>query len=85
VPRVYLYCSNYAGYWYVQYLEAHLRTSLGPRRSRYTDLDRVREILRRADARTEAWEEFERRLRRWGIGACYLDLTDDQYAKLRVK
>jgi hypothetical protein len=50
----------------------------------YSSLDRVRDILRRANADAEAREEFESGIRKWGIGACFLNLTEEQYRKLKV-
>jgi hypothetical protein len=83
MPRIYLHALQVKDWWRVQYLEADLRTSVG-RGYHYTDLDRVRDILRRANADAEAWEEFESGIRKWGIGACFLNLTEEQYRKLKV-
>jgi len=83
MPRVYLHASEYKTLWNVQYLEADLRTPVRRGHATYTSLDRVREILDRANASAEAREEFESGLRNWGIGACFLDLTPEQYAKLK--
>ncbi len=80
--RVYLHTSEYNGHWWVQYLEEDLRTSFC-RRFRYSSVDPVREILRRVNADTETLENFEKGLRCWGIGACFINLTEEQYAKLK--
>ena len=80
--RVYIHASQYKDRWVVQYLEADLRTSVG-RMSRYSRIDQVREILKRADCATDQWSKFEEGLRCWSIGACYLDLTSEQYKKLK--
>jgi hypothetical protein len=80
--RIYLHAHQVKDSWCVQYLEADLKTSVG-RMYDYSSLDRVREILTRASADGEARETFESGIRRWGIGACFLTLTAEQYKKLR--
>jgi hypothetical protein len=49
----------------------------------YADLDQVRDILQRANSDSEAREKFESGIRRWGIGACFITLTPEQYKKLK--
>jgi hypothetical protein len=70
------------GFWVVQYLEADLQTSIG-RMFHYTDLDRVRELLNSGNVEAEERESFEGGIRRWGIGACFITLTPEQYKKLK--
>jgi hypothetical protein len=79
---VYLHTHCVKQFWVVQYLEADLKTPLG-RMFHYTNLNFVRDILRRLHLDVEAWEQFESGIRRWGIGSCYLKLTPEQYKKLR--
>lgn len=70
--------------WTVHFLEADCKTPLWP--GRYYDYDtvnRVREILVRAAAPAETFEEFDRCVRAWGRGSVYLDLTADQYGRLK--
>ena len=80
--RVYIHAHKYADHWCVQYLEADLKTPIG-RMYRYSRIDQVREILKRADCSLEEWGKFEEGLRCWHIGACYLGLTGEQYKKLK--
>jgi hypothetical protein len=49
----------------------------------YTDLDRVRELLNRGNVEAGERESFEHGIRAWGIGACFIALTPDQYKKLK--
>jgi hypothetical protein len=80
---VYLHTHCVKQFWVVQYLEADLKTPLG-RMYRYTDLNFVRDILTRVHTDVEAWEKFESGIRRWGIGACFITLTPEQYKKLKA-
>jgi hypothetical protein len=70
-------------FWFVQYLEADLKTPLG-RMFHYTDLNFVRDILTRVHADAEAWDQFESGIRRWGIGSCFITLTPEQSKKLKA-
>lgn len=70
--------------WTVHFIEADCKTPLWP--GRYYDfesVDRVREILVRATAPSETFEEFDRCVRSWSRGSVYLDLTEEQYGRLR--
>jgi hypothetical protein len=49
MPRIYLHCIERGEFWLVRYLEADLKTSVG-RIYHYPCLDRVRELLTRANA-----------------------------------
>ena len=80
--RVYIHTSHYGDRWFVQYLEADLKTPLG-RMYTYSRIDQVRAILKRADCSMEQWGKFEEGLRCWGIGACFIELSHDQYRKLK--
>jgi predicted RNase H-like nuclease len=80
--RVYIHAHHYKDSWTVQYLEEDLKTPVG-RMYCYSRIDQVREILKRADCLLEQWAKFEEGIRCWGIGACYLDLSSDQYKKLK--
>lgn len=81
--RVYLHSSRYKNLWVVQYLEEDLRTPVIRRMFHYSDIERVRAILRRANADEAAFKEFESGVRQWGIGATFISLTPSQYAKLK--
>ncbi|RSL15557.1 hypothetical protein EDE15_1048 [Edaphobacter aggregans] len=84
--RVYVHVTHaphqYGEHFTVRYLEEDLKTPLG-RMYRYTRIDQVREILKRADYAPEQWGKFEEGLRCRGVGACYLDLKSEQYKKLK--
>lgn len=70
--------------WTVHFLEADCKTVLWP--GRYYDfesVDRLREILVRAAAPPETFEEFDRCVRSWSRGSVYLDLTEEQYGRLK--
>ena len=68
--RVYIHCHHYANHWTVLYLQEDLKTPVG-RMYRYSRIDQVREILKRADCSLEEWAKFEEKIRCWGGGACY--------------
>jgi hypothetical protein len=80
--RVYIHTTRYKELWVVQYLEEDLKTPLG-RMYHYPSLDTVRTILSRAGVDPQTREEFESGVRRWAIGACFLNLTGEQYQKLK--
>jgi hypothetical protein len=82
MPRIYLHALQVKDWWRVGYLDADLKTSVG-RVFHYSNLDRVRDILARANADAAVREEFESGIRKWGIGACFLTLTEGQYKKLK--
>jgi hypothetical protein len=44
----------------------------------------VREILKHADCALDQWGKFEEGIRCWGIGACFLNLTQEQYSKIKT-
>jgi hypothetical protein len=70
--------------WTVHFLEADCKTPLW--RGRYYDfesVDRVREIRVRASSPPAVFEELERCVRAWSRGSVYLDLTEEQYARLK--
>lgn len=80
--RVYMTFFYRAG-WYVQFCEADLRTPL-PRKFNFKDPEKIREIARRGEAlgTSEAKAMLEHGIET-GRGGCYLNLTPDQYRKLR--
>lgn len=79
--RVYIHCSRYKDFWWVQYLEPDLKTSVHNRIDRYTDFRSVEEILSRVRIEPEQKAKFDDK--RWGIQACFIDLTEEQYTKLK--
>lgn len=69
--------------WYVQFCEADLKTPL-PWTFTFADPEKIRELARRG----EAWGDSESRQMlehaiENGRGGCYLQLTPEQYRKLR--
>jgi hypothetical protein len=82
--RIYIHATHHGNLWFVQFLEDDLRTLFRGNLT-YSNLDEVRELLRRFKVSEEQGEKFESGLRHWGIGACYLTLTHRQYAALKIK
>jgi hypothetical protein len=85
MPRVLLHFDRYNGLWWVGFLEADCRTSIGPqtRYFRFATLDGLRTFVVRCNP--ENMQEFAHGVRDWGRGANYVNLTDKQYGKLKVK
>ena len=80
--RVYMSFFFHQG-WYVQFLEADLKTPL-PRTFNFTDSEKIKELAKRG----EAWGDSESRQMlehaiETGRGGVYLRLTPEQYARLR--
>jgi hypothetical protein len=67
--------------WYVQFLEADLRTPL-PRTYTFKDPKKICELAQHGGATPEAVEGLEREIAN-GRGGCYLNLTAAQYARLK--
>jgi hypothetical protein len=69
--------------WYVQFLEADLKTPL-PRTFNFTDPEKIKELAKRGEAwgTSEARQMLELGIEQ-GRGGVYLHLTPDQYVKLR--
>ena len=82
--RVYLHARHYSDFWFVQFLEEDLRTSICGNLT-YSTLDEIRELLRRFKVSVDQGEKFEQGIPRWGIGACFVTLTPRQYAALKTK
>jgi hypothetical protein len=80
MPRVLMHFDHYNGLWWVGFLEADCRTSIGPktRYHRFATLDGLRSFVVRCGP--ENMPEFERGVRAW---SAYVNLTDEQYAKLK--
>jgi hypothetical protein len=70
--------------WTCQFLEADLKTPL-PRKFSSTDVEKVREIVRRGNGlpNLEAGTALEHGIT-MGRGGVWLNLTDEQYQKLRA-
>jgi hypothetical protein len=76
--RVYMTFFQREG-WYVQFLEADLKTPL-PRKLNFTDPEKIKELARRGEAwsTSEAKQMLEVAIES-GRGGCYLNLTPVQY------
>lgn len=82
MPRVLLQFDGYKDWWRVSFLQADCRTVVG-RGLRFRDPERIRELLRRANAGEEDFYKFEHELEMRGRGSVWLELTPEQYEKLR--
>jgi hypothetical protein len=73
----------YRSGWYVQFLEADLKTPL-PLKFNFKDAEKIRELARRGEAlgTADARDELEREIEN-GRGSVHLRLTPEQYRKLR--
>jgi hypothetical protein len=79
---VYLHCHQYGGFWVVQFLLPDLKTSVG-KMKQYRNLDSVREIMRRGNASAQAFIDFDRDIKRWGVGSAWLSLDEGQWKRLK--
>jgi len=80
--RVYMHFMLRDG-WYCQFLEEDLKTSL-PRKFTFADVSKVRELAEKgkAFANLEARHAFNQGVE-VGRGGIFLNLTEEQYAKLK--
>jgi hypothetical protein len=69
--------------WWVGFIEADCRTPIGHKTRYYhfATLDGLRSFVMRCNP--ENTPEFERSIRAWGRGSNYVNLSDEQYAKLK--
>jgi hypothetical protein len=83
-PRHRIYMSFFLrSGWYVSFLEPDLKTPLA-RTFNFSDPDKIRDLARRGDAlgTLESKQMMEQAIET-GRGGLYLNLTEDQYRKLR--
>jgi hypothetical protein len=83
MPRVLLNFQHYGELWSVHFIEADCRTAIG-RQTRYfhfATVDGLRSFVLRCNPEDIA--KFERSIRAWNRGSNYVNLTDEQYAKVR--
>jgi hypothetical protein len=83
MPRVLLNFQHYKDLWSVHFIQADCKTLIGPP-SRYYDfatVDDLRAFVQRCNI--EDMDDFEKSLRAWARGSNYVNLTDEQYAKLK--
>jgi hypothetical protein len=71
--------------WWVHFVESDWKTSIGQRTRylRFETLDDLRAFVTRCYPDGASLEEFENNVRMWARGSLYVNLTDDQYAKLK--
>ena len=81
--RVYMYFMLIGG-WHCQFLEADLKTPL-PRRFNFSDISKVTELIQRGNGfkDLEVRNMFEHAVKN-GRGGVYLELTEEQYQKLKA-
>jgi hypothetical protein len=82
MPRVLTNYDHYKDLWWVHFIESDCRTLIGPktRYYRFATVDGLRAFVIRCNV--EDLEEFENSMRAWGRGSNYVNLTDEQYAKV---
>jgi hypothetical protein len=82
--RVYMHFILRKG-WFCQFLEEDLKTAL-PKTIRFTDDKKIREMAKRGGftLNISGRRELEEKIRK-GTGGVWLELTPEQYAKLREK
>jgi hypothetical protein len=83
MPRVLMNYDRYTGFWWVHFIEADCRTLIGPktRYYRFATLDGFRSFVVRCNL--EDMSKFEHSVRAWGRGSNFVNVTDEQYGKLR--
>ena len=84
MPQVLMNFQHYKT-WTCHFIEADCRTSIG-NRTRYFDfasLEDLRAFVHRCHPEGASLEEFDNNVRRWARGSIYVNLTDEQYAKLQ--
>ncbi len=79
---IYIHASCHKMIWHVQYFDAKLNARLR-RTYRCTNIERVRTILHRYNCTPVEWGRFEFCLEHWGIGTCFLNITDEQFDNLK--
>jgi hypothetical protein len=83
MPRVLMHFDRYRSLWWVGFMEADCKTSIGrpTRHYHFATLDGLRSFVIRCNP--EDMDDFERSVRVWGRGTNYVNITVEQYAKLR--
>jgi hypothetical protein len=76
---------SYAGSWSVHFIEADCRTPIG-KKTRYIDLptlEDLRAFVQHCNPDPGELDDFEHDVRAWGRGSIYVNLSDEQYEKLK--
>jgi len=81
--RVMLNFQQYQELWSVHFIEADCKTVIGPydRYYYFATLDGLRSFVLRCNP--ENMPEFELSVRAWSRGSNFVNVTDEQYAKLK--
>lgn len=81
--RVLMQWDFYRGMWHVSFLEQDCRTPL-PRKFKFQEPEKIRDLARKGEALRTSEDRmmFEQGIEK-GRGAIYLNLTAEQYRKLR--
>jgi hypothetical protein len=84
MPRVLLNFQLYNDPWSVHFIEADCKTGIGPttRYYHFATLDGLRSFVIRCNP--ENMTEFERSVRAWNRGSNFVNVTDEQYGKLKT-
>ena len=85
MPRALLNFDHYRDGWEVHFLEADCRTRIGSRTRyfKFATLDSLRAFVTRCQPEDITLAGFEHSLGAWGRGGEYIQLTDEQYGKLK--
>jgi hypothetical protein len=83
MPRVLMHFDRYRSLWWVGFMEADCKTPIGSptRYYRFATLDGLRSFVVRCNP--EDMDKFEDSVRAWRRGTNYVNITDEQYAKLK--
>jgi hypothetical protein len=81
--RVLLNFQQYQDLWSIHFIEADCKTIIGPydRYYYFATLDGLRSFVLRCNP--ENMPEFERSVRAWNRGSNFVNVTEEQYGKLR--
>lgn len=84
MARVLMNYDHYKALWWVHFIEADCRTLIGPttRYYHFATMDGLRSFV--IDCNVRDLAKFEHSVRAWGRGSDYVNLSDDQYAKLKL-
>jgi len=85
MPRVLMNFDHYKEWWVVHFIEADCQTRIGTktRYFRLPTLEALRSFLLRCNPEDTALQSFDQGVRAWGRGSEYVQLTTEQYTKLR--
>ena len=85
MPRCLLNFDHRGDGWSVHFIEGDCRTRIGTRTRyfRLAALEDLRAFLIRCNPEDAVLAGFDRSVRAWGRGSEYVNLTEEQYAKLK--